>query len=118
MGTTETIGNMSSNIFTLEENKTLTRGVAGEAGGYNEFTLLHYDETTGLYEKAVVTGGSETSCDAVLMYAVDADVTEGVVILEEGVRASLLDGFSALTDGEKFRIIGELKDKQIIVGDL
>jgi len=118
MATVETIGNPKGNIHTDENFKTFTRGVKAYAGGIPEFTLLHYNEVTGKYDKAVLTGGSETTADALLKFAVENNGTEGVVLYTGGIRASLIAGYVALTDAEKFRIVGELADKKVIVGDL
>ena len=131
MATTENIGNPLGNILTDEKHDIKTRGLTNDAIAYVTGALLTYDVATGLYKRAIVAddvGATETVCDAVLYEGVDASVAEGVIILSGGVRASLLFGedvdtgtcdvFTGLADAERFRIIGELADKNIIVGEL
>ena len=131
MATVETIKDPLGNIFTDTKFDTRTRGVKAEADGYKHGELLHYNDTTGEYERAIVaddSGDTETTADAVVYGGIVANATDGVIIVTGGVRASLLYGydvdasavvpFSGLADAEQFRVVGELADKKIIVGDL
>ena len=131
MATVENIGNPLGNILTDEKYDIKTRALTVDGNAYVAGALLTYDESAGTFKRAIVAddiGATETVCDAVLYEGVDATATEGVIILSGGVRASLLFGsdvddtiaslFSGLTDAERWRVIGELANKNIIVGDL
>lgn len=125
MGVKETTKNFLGNIFTDSKSDVITRDITVEVGGYVAGELLTYDNATGLYKRAIAEGAT-TPCDAILYDDVLGGSDKGIIVVSGGVRGSLLFGyattgdetksFELFDDEDKFRIIGELADKNLIIG--
>ncbi len=115
MAFTETIGNPLANILTSDKYDIRPNIFTADAGGYEHGEAVTFDETNNVYKKCVL--GTDQA-DGVVYDVVENNATTGLVIVEGGVRANDLVGYSALTTAQKGGVRGDLLNKSIKVEDL